>query len=149
MEDVIIRGMLTEDIDQIINIEKICFSLPWSRESFEGELKNDFAYYQCAIVQGKVAGYMGMWRIIDECHITNVAVLPEYRNKGIGSKLIEKMVEICKCSEISQMTLEVRVTNSPAINLYRKFGFIPVGSRPNYYVKPIEDALIMWKEIDN
>lgn len=148
MGEVIIRGMLHVDIDQIVNIEKVCFSLPWSKASFENELKNEFAYYQCAEEAGRVVGYMGMWKIIDECHITNVAVLPEYRNKQIASMLIKKMVEICKCSEISTMTLEVRVSNVPAINLYKKYGFFSVGKRPNYYVKPSEDALIMWKQID-
>lgn len=148
MGEVIIREMLPKDLDQIVNIEKICFSLPWSKTSFENELKNEFAYYQCAEVSGKIAGYMGMWRIVDECHITNVAVLPEYRNQGIAGKLIQKMVEICKCSEISTMTLEARVSNQPAINLYKKFGFFSVGKRPNYYIKPVEDALIMWRKID-
>jgi ribosomal-protein-alanine N-acetyltransferase len=148
MGEVIIRGMLPKDLDQIVYIEKVCFSSPWSKTSFESELKNKFAYYQCALISDKIAGYMGMWRIMDECHITNVAVLPEYRNKGIASRLIEKMIEICKCSEISTMTLEVRESNLPAINLYKKFGFYPVGKRPHYYTKPVEDALIMWKNID-
>lgn len=144
---VIIRGMRYDDLDQITEIEKICFSLPWSKNSFEQELKNELAYYQCAEEDGKIMGYMGMWRIIDECHITNVAVLPEYRNRGIASMLINKMVEICKCSEIQNMTLEVRQSNLPAINLYEKFGFISVGKRPRYYMKPMEDAIIMWKKI--
>lgn len=148
MGEIIIRGMLPNDLDQIVNIERICFSLPWSKASFENEYKNEFAYYQCAEDSGKIAGYMGMWRIIDECHITNVAVLPEYRNKGIAGRLIKKMVEICKCSEISAMTLEVRESNMAAINLYKKFGFFTVGKRPNYYIKPVEDALIMWKKIN-
>jgi len=148
MGEVIIRGMLPKDIDQIMNIERICFSLPWSKASFENELRNELAYYQVAEISGNIVAYMGMWRIIDECHITNVAVLPEYRNKGIASMLIEKMIEICRCSEISFMTLEVRVSNTPAINLYTKYGFFAVGKRPNYYIKPVEDALIMWKQID-
>lgn len=149
MGEVIIRGMLPKDLDQVVNIERICFSLPWSKKSFENELKNGNAYYQCAEESGKIAGYMGMWRIVDECHITNVAVLPECRNKGIAGRLIQKMVEICKCSEISAMTLEVRESNIPAINLYKKYGFYSVGKRPNYYSKPIEDALIMWKQVTN
>ena len=148
MGEIIIRGMLPKDIDQVVAIEKICFSLPWSKESLEKELINELAYYQCAEDKGKIIGYMGMWRIINECHITNIAVLPEYRNKGIASMLINKMIEICKCSEIDRMTLEVRKSNIPAINLYKKFGFVEVGIRPNYYVKPVEDALIMWKNID-
>lgn len=148
MGEVIIRGMIHKDLDQIMHIEKQCFSLPWSKTSFENELMNELAYYQCAEESGKILGYMGMWKIIDECHITNVAVLPEHRNKGIGSMLIKKMIEICKCSEISAMTLEVRVSNIPAIKLYKKFGFIAGGKRPKYYVKPVEDALIMWRKID-
>jgi len=148
MGEIIIRGMLPKDIDQVVNIEKICFSLPWSRESFEKELANELAYYKCAVDSGKVAGYMGMWRILNECHITNIAVLPEYRNKGIGSMLIEKMIEICKCSEIDKMTLEVRKSNIPAINLYKNYGFVEAGVRPKYYVKPVEDAIIMWKSIE-
>ena len=147
MGEVIIRGMLSEDIDQIMKIERICFSLPWSKASFVNELKNELAYYQVAEESGKIAAYMGMWKIIDECHITNVAVLPEYRNKGIAGMLINKMIEICRCSEISAMTLEVRVSNEPAINLYKKYGFFAVGKRPKYYVKPVEDALIMWKKL--
>ena len=148
MGEIIIRGMNYKDLDQIVDIEKICFSLPWSKGAFENELLNELAYYQCAEDYGKIAGYMGMWRIIDECHITNVAVLPEYRNKGIGGMLIKKMIEICRCSEISAMTLEVRKSNIPAINLYKKFGFVEEGKRPRYYIKPTEDALIMWKKID-
>jgi ribosomal-protein-alanine N-acetyltransferase len=144
---VVVRGMRYDDLDQITEIEKICFSLPWSKASFEKELQNELAYYQCAEENGKIMGYMGMWRILDECHITNVAVLPEYRKMGIASSLINKMVEICKCSEIQTMTLEVRESNLPAINLYRKFGFISAGKRPKYYLKPLEDAIIMWKKI--
>lgn len=145
--EVIIRGLTINDIDQVIEIEKQCFSMPWSKEAFENELKNILAYYQCAEVNGRLVGYMGMWKIIDECHITNVAVLPEYRNLGIATSLINKMIEICKCSEIVSMTLEVRETNYQAIKLYSKFGFKAVGIRPKYYQLPTENAIIMWKEI--
>ncbi|MDW5298783.1 MAG: ribosomal protein S18-alanine N-acetyltransferase [Sedimentibacter sp.] len=147
MERVLIRNMKSDDIGQIIEIEKKCFSLPWSRESFEGELKNEHAYYECAEENKNIVGYMGMWKILDECHITNVAVLPEYRNRGIASMLIDKMIGVCKCSEIKNMTLEVRESNTTAINLYKKFGFFSVGKRPNYYQLPLEDAIIMWKNI--
>ena len=92
-------------------------------------------------------GFMGMWRILDECHITNIAVLPEYRERGVATQMINKMIEICKCSEITQMTLEVRESNTPAINLYKKFGFAEAGKRPRYYQAPTEDAIIMWKNI--
>ncbi|HBD63914.1 MAG TPA: ribosomal-protein-alanine N-acetyltransferase [Clostridiales bacterium] len=143
----VVSGMRYDDLDQITGIEKECFSLPWSKDSFVRELQNDLAYYQCAEENGKIMGYMGMWRVLDECHVTNVAVLPEYRKMGIGSILIEKMVEICKCSEIQAMTLEVRESNAPAIGLYEKYGFVSAGKRPRYYMKPVEDAIIMWKKI--
>lgn len=148
MESILIRSMVHSDVDEIFEIDRICFSLPWSKAAFEGELKNDLAYYECAEENGKIVGYMGMWRILDECHITNVAVLPEYRKRGIATLLIDKMIKVCKCSEITKMTLEVRESNFNAINLYRKFGFCPMGKRPKYYQKPIEDAIIMWKKID-
>ena len=144
---VVLRGMGYDDIDQVMEIESICFSVPWSKDSLEKELQNELAYYQCAEENGKIIGYMGMWRILDECHITNVAVLPDYRQRGAASMLINKMIEICKCSEIQSMTLEVRESNYPAINLYEKFGFVSAGKRPNYYLKPVEDAIIMWKKI--
>lgn len=144
---VVVRGMRYDDLNQITEVEKTCFSLPWSKDSFQRELENELAYYQCAEEDGKIMGYMGMWRILDECHITNVAVQPEYRQRGIASMLINKMVEICECSEIQTMTLEVRESNVPAINLYKKYGFIPVGKRPKYYLKPVEDAIIMWKKV--
>lgn len=148
MKSLLVRSMRYNDIGQIVEIEKKCFSLPWSRESFEGELLNEHAYYECAEDDGNVVGYMGMWKILDEGHITNVAVLPEYRNKGIATMLIDKMIAVCKCSEIYNMTLEVRESNLPAINLYKKFGFFSVGKRPKYYQMPLEDAIIMWKKID-
>lgn len=143
----LVRGVKREDLDQINEVEKICFSLPWSREAYERELENKLACYLCAEDNGVIVGFMGMWRILDECHITNIAVLPEYRQRGAATQMINKMIEICKCSEITQMTLEVRESNIPAINLYKKFGFAEAGKRPRYYQAPIEDAIIMWKKI--
>jgi ribosomal-protein-alanine N-acetyltransferase len=145
--EVEIREINFNDLDEVAEIEKICFSLPWSKELLSQELLNDMAYYQCALINGKVVGYMGMWKICDEGHITNVAVLPEYRKKGIASTLISKMIEVCECSEIYNITLEARESNIEAINLYEKFGFESAGKRPNYYNKPNESAVIMWKKI--
>lgn len=142
-----IRGLRYDDLDAVTRIEQKCFSTPWSREAFINELSNNLAYYHCAIVDDKIVGYMGIWKICDEGHITNVAVLPEYRKKGIASRLISQMIEVCKCSEITSMTLEVRESNIEAIKLYEKFGFESMGKRPNYYYKPTEDAIIMWKKI--
>lgn len=146
--EIIIRSVKHNDLDEIINIEKKCFSLPWLKNSFEKELLNQLAYYECAELNGKVIGYMGMWKVIDEGHITNVAVLPEYRNMGVASLLIEKMIQVCICSEINTMTLEVRESNKTAKKLYEKYGFEAVGIRPKYYQKPLENAVIMWKKIE-
>lgn len=146
--DIQIRSLTFKDIDAVMLIEQKCFSTPWSRGAFINELANNLAYYQCAEVDCKVVGYMGIWKICDEGHITNVAVLPEYRKRGIASMLISKMIEVCKCSEITRMTLEVRESNYDAIKVYEKFGFESIGKRPNYYYKPTEDAIIMWKNID-
>lgn len=145
---VLIRKLAFSDLNQIEVIEKSSFSVPWSIESFKNELLNDLAYYECAQFDGLVVGYMGMWKIFNEAHITNVAVLPEFRNKGIGKMLLEKMIEVCRCSEIDVMSLEVRKSNEPAKSLYRKHGFREVGTRPNYYTKPTEDAIIMVKDVN-
>lgn len=142
-----IRSLTFNDLDQVTFIEKTCFSVPWSKEAFVNELVNQMAYYQCATVDSRVVGYMGMWKICDEGHITNVAVLPEYRRNGIASLLISKMIDVCKCSEINSMTLEVRESNRDAIRVYEKFGFKSMGIRPKYYQKPEENAIIMWKSI--
>ena len=142
-----IRSLNFNDLDAVTSVEQACFSLPWSKESFVKEFMNQLAYYQCATVDGHLVAFMGMWKICDEGHITNVAVLPEYRKNGIASLLISKMIDVCKCSEINSMTLEVRESNHNAIRLYEKFGFHALGKRPNYYQKPTEDAIIMWKKI--
>lgn len=145
--EVEVRNLNFNDLDAVVEIERICFSSPWSKESLAKELLNQLAYYQCSTVDHIVVGYMGMWKICDEGHITNVAVLPEYRNKGIATMLMNKMIDVCKCSEIYNLTLEVRESNIGAISLYEKFGFLSAGKRPNYYQKPNESAIIMWKKI--
>lgn len=145
--EVEVRELKFDDLEEVAEIERICFSLPWSKELIAKELLNNMAYYQCATISGKVVGYMGMWKICDEGHVTNVAVLPEYRKKGIASMLIGKMIDVCKCSEIYNITLEARESNIEALRLYEKFGFESAGKRPNYYQKPNESAVIMWKRI--
>ncbi len=128
------RLMEEKDIDQILRIEQECFAAPWSRESFENELrKNKFALYLVLEEEDKVIGYCGSWLIIDEIHITNIAILPEYRGRKLGEALLRKMMEIAKLEGANTMTLEVRVSNHVAISLYRKLGFQEGGIRKNYY----------------
>lgn len=132
-------------IDDIVNIERLSFNDPWSRSSFSGELENPAARYLVAIIGGKVAGYGGYWKILNEAHITNIAVHPEYRNQGIGSDLLMAMISLALKEGIEAMTLEVRRSNKIAQSIYVKYGFKKVGIRKNYYQDNGEDALIMWK----
>ena len=132
-------------IDGIIEIENESFAIPWSRSSIEKELKNNFAIYAVAIENNKVLGYGGMWHVVNEGHITNIAVHKDYRRKGIGQAIIEKLVEIAEEKEMIGLTLEVRKSNTPALELYKKNGFKLEGIRPEYYEDNKEDAYIMWK----
>lgn len=132
-------------IDSILYIENISFSDPWSRDSMEKELINEFARYVVIKKENAVIGYGGMWLILDEGHITNIAVLPEYRGMGIGKIIVQSLIDICKNENIVALTLEVRKSNEPAIKLYSKFDFIAEGIRKAYYSNNHEDAIIMWK----
>lgn len=142
--------MELEDLDQIMEIEKEAFTTPWSRNAFAMEItENLLAKYIVAEVDGKVAGYAGIWLIMDEGHITNIAVKKEHQGQGIGKFLIMGLIDYCKKQSIINMTLEVRKSNIIAQNLYKKYGFIDCGIRPNYYADDHEDAVIMWKTIED
>ena len=146
MEDIKIRCMDVNDVDPVFSVEMQCFSTPWSRESFEYEMKeNDKAIYVIAEYGGNVLGYAGMWKILDEDHITNIAVLREFRQKGIATMLIKKLLDLAKEASINSFTLEVKSTNDVAIKLYENFGFKKCGLRKGYYKDTQDDALIMWK----
>lgn len=132
-------------IEGILNVSILSFPITWSKDSFEKELTNKYARYMVAVKDGLVVGFAGMWIILDEAHITNIAVHPEYRDFGIGTMLMESLISICKIENVIGITLEVRVSNQRAINLYKKFGFVEEGIRKAYYEDNKEDALIMWK----
>jgi ribosomal-protein-alanine N-acetyltransferase len=133
-------------IDDIMIIENLSFAIPWSRKSITDEVTvNKFALYYCAVIDGRVVGYAGMWHVCDEGHITNIAVHPDFRCNGIGSALMERLLETASDEKITSMTLEVRRSNLTAQMLYRKFGFEDAGYRRAYYADNGEDALIMWK----
>ncbi|WP_407406780.1 ribosomal protein S18-alanine N-acetyltransferase [Peribacillus sp.] len=139
------RKMKTEDIEQVLNVEKQSFTLPWSREAFFNELNhNEYAVYMVIEDEGKIAGYCGAWIVIDESHITNIAILPEYRGQKLGEALLRKMIEISISMGVIRMTLEVRVSNAVAISLYEKLGFQKGGIRKRYYTDNQEDAYVMW-----
>ncbi|WP_069650331.1 ribosomal protein S18-alanine N-acetyltransferase [Caloranaerobacter ferrireducens] len=148
MSKIIIRDMTEEDIDEVLDIEKKSFKTPWSRDAFIKEVnQNKLAKLIVASIEGKVVGYGGIWLIVDEGHITNIAVHPNFRGLGIGNLLVEGLIKICRERGINRMTLEVRKSNKIAQSLYKKFGFKECGIRPGYYSDTKEDAIIMWKEM--
>ncbi|MGL5312465.1 MAG: ribosomal protein S18-alanine N-acetyltransferase [Peptostreptococcaceae bacterium] len=145
--NLVIEQMTSEDIDGVFEVEKNCFEHYWSKDSFNKELKNDVARYLVAKIDNKVVGYVGIWFVVDEGHITNVAVHSDYRGLKIGDKLVKELVELCKKNNIVSMTLEVRVSNIVAQNLYKKYGFKLAGIRKEYYSDNKEDAMIMWNDL--
>jgi ribosomal-protein-alanine N-acetyltransferase len=142
----IFRKMRAEDLDRVVEIENRAFLTPWSRSSFEAELKsNSKAHYLVACEGEKVVGYIGAWFIFEEAHITNIAVDSSRRGRGIGDRLLAEFVEYCRARSIKRMTLEVRRSNEVAIGLYKKHDFKALGVRKGYYTDTGEDALLMWK----
>lgn len=146
MLNIEVMPTVLEHIDDIMEVEKLSFKIPWSREAFFDEIAgNEVAIYFSAVVGKKVVGYAGMWKVFDEGHITNVAVHPEYRGNGIGGRLLESLIEKAGSTGILKMTLEVRKSNLAAQGLYMKYGFDMGGFRKAYYADNGEDAIIMWK----
>ncbi len=144
MSDPVIRFMRLKDVDAVAAIEQETFARPWSRESFRQELtRNAVARYLVAEEDGKILGYAGAWVILDESHITNIAVREEARGRGIGKKLTSRLLQILSNLGACYATLEVRVSNERAQNLYRSLGFISVGKRKRYYEDNNEDAYLM------
>lgn len=144
-EAVQIRLMEMEDLDQVMEVEVDCFPTPWTRSAFFNELtKNQFAYYLVAESETKIIGYCGLWVIVDEAHVTNIAVHSSIRRQGVGEYLLRGCMQMAKTLGAEKMSLEVRVSNEPAQQLYRKYGFRDGGIRKNYYTDNQEDALVMW-----
>lgn len=143
--EVTIRKMTIEDVEQVFEIEKLSFTLPWTKDSFYYEMTtNENAYYVVAETEQGVVGYCGMWLVLDEAHITNIAILPDERGKKLGERLMRAAMDTAKGQGAVLMTLEARVSNEPALNLYRKLGFKNGGIRKRYYTDNFEDAIVMW-----
>ncbi len=136
-----IVNMEERHITDIAKLECECFSSPWSEKMLSEELSNPCAHFLVCECDGEVCGYVGLHCILDEGYITNIAVIEKYRRMGVASALLEKLVS--DMENLSFITLEVRVSNAPAIALYKTFGFENVGVRRNYYTNPCEDALLM------
>ncbi len=138
------REMLPEDADEVAEVEKKCFPVPWSRESFWREASNENTLYLLMLNDDEIIGYAGTWISFEEAQITNVAVVPEYRGNGNGRALMEELIRRVKEKGVTAMTLEVRPSNAVALGLYESLGFKDCGRRPKYYSDNGEDAIIMW-----
>lgn len=140
--------MQISHVDKIIELEAEAYGEHhWSRESFINEISNDLAHYWCAFDDNNnLLGYAGCWQIFEEAHITTIAVNPEYRRQKIGEALLKTIIDDCHKNMVKYITLEVRVSNTPAIRLYEKYGLKSLGTRKGYYQDNNEDALIMWTE---
>ena len=133
-------------VPQVAELEKLCFSDPWSEQSIASELDNILALWYVALEDDRVVGYIGSQTVCGETDVMNIAVHPDYRRRGIGQILIEELIREVKNLGSISLTLEVRSSNAPAVSLYEKLGFSQVGLRKNYYRNPKEDALILRKE---
>ena len=140
-----IESMTVDDISQVAEIERQIFSIPWSEKAFRDSMEGDNTIYIVAKENDNVAGYAGMYLSFEEGNITNVAVNPLSRRKGIGEKIVRDILNRAYEKGVRDVFLEVRETNSVAIALYEKIGFKEEGIRKNFYDKPRENALIMWK----
>ena len=131
-----------EWVPSLAKLERSCFSEPWTESLFAGEFTHENVLYRGIVKHGELVSYMGMWLVADEGQITNVAVCPQHRRKGLAMWLIRDMAELGVQKGLQLLTLEVRAHNHAAISLYQKLGFEIVGRRPNYYAGK-EDALLM------
>lgn len=144
-DEIVIRPMTDADVEAVAKIEEATFSMPWKPDDFRDMIRRDNMTYLVAELGGTIIGGAGMRNILGDGEVTNVAILKEYRGMGYGKRLVAELIEAGKELGAKDFTLEVRVSNTPAIRLYESLGFVSEGVRPNFYERPNEDALIMWK----
>lgn len=142
----IVRNMCEADIDEVAAIEQSIFSMPWSTASFRESLSLEHTIYLTAEIDGKIAGYCGMYKLFHEGEIVNVAVKPEYRKCGVGQEMLRELMRLGIEKDVDTFLLEVRESNQPARCLYEKLGFTQMGVRKNFYEKPVENAIVMWRQ---
>lgn len=144
-QDYLVRKMTEQDLNEVIMIEKEAFSLPWSRDSYLGELRNSFANYIVCDCAGDIAGYAGIWVVFEEAHITNVAVREIFRSQGIGVALMAEAEKIARAKKANRILLEVRPSNEIALHMYENLSYMQTARRKAYYSDNGEDAIIMTK----
>jgi ribosomal-protein-alanine N-acetyltransferase len=148
MRSLEIRTMRSADLPQVMLIELSTFTMPWSEATFRGLLRRRDSDLIVADIKGDIAGYAVFWAVMDQGELGNVAVDESHRGKGIGTRLIEAVLERATERGVHEIFLEVRKSNTGAQDLYKAFGFFEVGRRKNYYLEPLEDALVMKKVIE-
>lgn len=145
MDKLVIRKMEETDIEPILEVEAASFPDPWSKDILYQEIvKNSFAHYYVMLMGEKYIGYVGLWIVMDDAQITNIAILPAYRGRKLGEKLFDFAVKQAIQLGVRRLSLEVRVSNIAAQRMYQKFGLVPGGIRKNYYKNNQEDAIVMW-----
>ncbi len=140
-----ILKLKNEDVLMVAEIEKECFSKPWSEKAIKAVINDDLSHFIVAKIGNEVVGYGGMYSVMGEGYIYNIAVKRKYRKFGIGTNIVNELVNYSKIKSLNFLSLEVRKSNTPAINLYSNCGFEKVGNRKNFYTNPLEDAIIMTK----
>lgn len=148
VEHITIQRMSEDDVEEVARLERLCFSDPWSKTSFEEELKHQFSIPLVVRSGTKVIGYACLWHIDDQMEIANFAISPEFRKKGIGRMMMERVLAEAKKRGCTSVMLSVRESNLAGLNLYAKSGFVEVERRKNYYRLPTEDAIIMVKNLE-
>lgn len=144
MDGLIVTPMTADHLDAVTEMERVCFSTPWSRKSFEDGLANTFTQsYFTALLGGEVVGYMCLFHLFEEGELLNIAVSPEKRGLGIGKAMMDTMFSYLKNKNVSRITLEVRESNTAAKSLYTRSGFAPIAIRKNYYTAPLENGIVM------
>ena len=147
--EITLKKMGIKDIDKVLDLEKRVFSIPWTRNMFVEEMNNTGAIYFVALADKRIVAYAGFHVILDEGHITNIAVDPVYRRQHIACRLMDEILNAGRAYGLSGLTLEVRAGNEPAISLYERYGFLKQGRRKAYYRDNREDAIIMWYYFDH
>ena len=148
MTEVFVREMNWRDVPEVLKIERISFSTPWSELAFLKEIYNPYSVTKVALLDGEVAGYICAGYLLDEGHILNLAVHPDLRRRNIATAVVEKVINELRMKGCRFLFLEVRVSNSSAIQFYERFGFQSVGYRKNYYMQPTEDAVLMKLDLE-
>ncbi len=149
MEEVQVRSMETRDLGRVMEIEHQSYTMPWTESTFRGLLRRADADLFVAETEARtLAGYAVAWAVLDQGELGNVAVAPEWRHRGIAHRLLDAVIRRCLERRVKELFLEVRVSNSTARQLYLSYGFKDVGRRKNYYMEPVEDALVMRKDLD-